>query len=349
MRNVALALMVVFASGLEIKQDQIKQEETIALSAPKLLKVKGYDNQAFRTASCKDIVKDGHPFGSNAELMDLIQVSKPRKSPKVACLMYSHKENRQKQRDSFATWGQDCDEFLAFSNEAWEDKQAGFKTIESHPENGDEKNLIGKLRAAFKETMRRVKAGELSFDFLAVGGDDTFWIIPNLKEQLATDARIQKLTAEGTGLLYGHMFAQGGQLENAFPSGSGYVLDQKAIEKYLKNEVKDSGWWEDVAIAQVMMKEGVPMLHAQSKTGEHLMHPFQPEGMIKPDLYYDTSGDWFSTYEKPFLKNMKGKKGAATISPKSLLFHYSNGMDKYKMHDRLYFKQTCLGDENSPQ
>ena len=60
------------------------------------------------------------------------------KSPKVACLMHSHKDNLQKQRDSFATWGQDCNEFLAFSNEAWEDKEGGFKTIEIHPEKGEE-------------------------------------------------------------------------------------------------------------------------------------------------------------------------------------------------------------------
>ena len=62
---------------------------------------------------------------------------------------------------------------------AWEDKEGGFKTIEIHPENGDEKDLMGNLRMALKEVLRHVHAKELTFDYLAVGGDDKFWIIPN--------------------------------------------------------------------------------------------------------------------------------------------------------------------------
>merc|ERR1719379_1274941 len=118
------------------------------LTLPKLLKVSGASSK-FRTETCEDrfsLLNGNGLSESERAMLDMVQIQKPSAKPRVACLVYSFDGNRQKQRDSYATWGQDCDEFLVSSNEEWEDTDSGFKTIEVHPVSGDENDLAGKLR-----------------------------------------------------------------------------------------------------------------------------------------------------------------------------------------------------------
>merc|ERR1719401_1643160 len=89
-----------------------------------------------------------------AEVIDRLSVLPQKSVPKLACVVYSYHGQRQNMRDSYATWGQDCDVFLPFSDEEFHDVEAGFTTIEVHPESGDERDLVGKLKAIYQEIGR---------------------------------------------------------------------------------------------------------------------------------------------------------------------------------------------------
>merc|ERR1712232_409640 len=96
-----------------------------------------------------------------------------------------------------------------FSDESFEDKEAGFTTIEVHGAEGGKDNyhtIIQKMRKCFELVLQRVAAGTLSFDFLTVSPDDAFWILPNLKTHLATDRHVQERFKAGKPMLDGHIF-----------------------------------------------------------------------------------------------------------------------------------------------
>jgi len=305
------------------------------LKVPKLLKTKNQKGNAFRTETCSSVET---PQGPDVDVFknNPIRIAENKSKSKIACMIYSYDQARQAQRDSFATWGQDCDKFLVFSNEQWKDKEAGFKTIEVHPKSGAEKDLIGKLREAFKEVQRRLDSKELDFDFLTVSGDDAFWLIPNLRYELDNNDEVTK-AKEDRGFLYGHFMSPDGQ--RSFASGAGYVLDKKALKLYVEDaSVTEEGWWEDVRIAKSLQKKDIAFIHAQEKTGEHLAHMFTPDGMNHPDLY--TKTDWVANYEKAFFDRMKGKKGDEVISKRSVLFHNIKE-DKMTLLHNQFYAETC--------
>lgn len=307
------------------------------LKVPKLLKTKNQKGNAFRTETCSSMEA---PKGIDVDVFKQvpIRMAENKNKSNIACMMYSYDQARQAQRDSFATWGQDCDTFLVFSNEQWEDKEAGFKTIEVHPKSGDERDLIGKLREAFKEVQRSLDSKELDFDFLTVSGDDAFWLIPNLRYELDNNEEVTNAKAD-RGFLYGHIMAQTEDEKHNFASGAGYVIDKKALKLYVEDtSVADVAWWEDVRIAISLQERDIPFIHAQEKTGEHLAHMFQPNGMYQVTMY--TNPGWVGDYEKPFLDRMKGKNGMQVISKRSVLFHYLKE-ERIPLHNQAYAEQTC--------
>lgn len=330
------------------------------LVVPELLKTDKQKGDAFRTRTCDNVAAGGYtgttnPRDPRTEYKSIDVFKKKHLQPaegwenakgKIACMVYSHAGNRVKQRESFATWGQDCDHFLLFSNEVWEDKKAGFKTIEVHPpagtsfQNDRERNLIGKLHEAFKKVQRMLDSKELDFDYLTVSGDDALWLVPNLRYDLANNKEV--LANPEKGFIYGHMFSQGPGVE--FPSGAGYVLDKKALKTYAEDRVVDQGWWEDVRIAQSMRNHGVSFIHAQEESGEHLAMFFNPESHSHDDIY--TAKGWVSDYERPFFDRMKGKVGIDTISKRAVLFHYCNDI-RYSLHNQFWAEKACKGSQSS--
>lgn len=318
--------------------------ESSQLPMPHLLDAKGVKGKKFRTENCSseklilsadynpDFAKDVQLFAKEKHMRAMPFTGKA----KIACMMYSHKKNRQLQRDSFLTWGQDCDEFLAFSDEKWEDKESGFTTIEVHPKEGTEANLVGKLRMAFAEVQRRVDSGELDFDFLAVSGDDAFWLMPNLRYEMENNKEVINATQD-KGFLYGHIFLD---KHRSFASGAGYVIDKKALKAYVNDKANNHyrGWNEDVILAESMYFNKIPLLHAQEPTGEHLIHMFTPWAMLLNTLY--TQEGWVGTYERPWLGRMQGKRGIDLISSRSVLFHYTREQ-RPELYNHLYAFPTC--------
>jgi len=317
--------------------------ESSELPMPSLLNAKGAKGKTFRTENCSSS-KLILPCDYNPDSKKDVTCFKDKQmqtmpfsgKAKIACMIYSHKKNRQLQRESFISWGQDCDEFLAFSDETWEDKEAGFTTIEVHPKHGTEANLVGKLREAFKVVQKRVDSGELDFDALVVSGDDAFWLMPNLRYEMETNQEVIN-ASQHKGFLYGHIFLD---RHRSFASGAGYVMDKKALKSYVndKANLKITAWNEDVVLAESMYFHQIPMLHAQEESGEILIHMFTPWAMMLNTLY--TQPGWVGGYEKPWLGRMKGKRGAELISRRSILFHYTRGQ-RYELYNHLYAFPTC--------
>lgn len=329
---------------------------------PELLKADKQKGDAFRTRTCDNVAAGGYigttnPTDRRQEYKSIDVFKKKHLQPaegwenakgKIACMVYSHAGNRQKQRESFVTWGQDCDHFLLFSNEQWEDKAAGFKTIEVHPPadlpktvDSGERNLIGKNHEAFKKVQGMLDSKEIDFDYLTVSGDDAMWLIPNLRYDLANNKEV--LAKPEKGFIYGHIFDTGGG--HLFPSGAGYVLDRKALKTYAEDKsVVQQGWWEDVRIADSLRAAGAAFIHAQEESGEHLAMMFNPESHSHDEIY--TQPGWVKNYEGPFFDRMKGKKGIDAISKRAVLFHYCNDI-RYSLHNQFWAEKACKGSQSS--
>jgi hypothetical protein len=279
-----------------------------------------------------------HDTANVLDLLEISNVSTSKASPRVACLVYSHAGNRRLQRESYATWGQDCDEFLLFSDETYTDTEAGFTTIEVHgePEQKESYNaIIQKLRAAYAVIQQRVAAGSLSFDFLTVSPDDAFWIIPNLRANLAANHEILERARLGLPIVYGHIFQPSPGYK--FASGGGYVLNMAALNAYMSDpqtqELK--GPAEDLQMGRILSKIDGVMVHGQDETGEHLFHVLEPTTL--PGMYsYTNKKDWGYRYEFFLMGRLHGKRGLDLISKHTTLFHRLTGAYRLAVHDFLY-------------
>lgn len=362
-QRVSYEIHKSYLDNLNYDHESLAGHSRDPLVVPELLKADKQKGDAFRTRTCDNVAAGNYigstnPRDSRPEYKSVDVFKKKHLQPvegwenakgKIACMVYSHAGNRQKQRESFAAWGQDCDHFLLFSNEEWEDKAAGFKTIEVHPPFGTkgpddsrEKNLIGKLHEAFKKVQGMLDSKELDFDYLTVSGDDALWLIPNLRYDLANNKEV--LANPEKGFIYGHMFGLGNTTTIQFPSGAGYVLDKKALKTYVEEKVNDQGWWEDVRIANSLRAAGAAFIHAQEESGEHLAMFFNPESHSHDDIY--TAKGWVTDYERPFFDRMKGKVGIDTISKRAVLFHYCNDI-RYSLHNQFWAEKACKGSQSS--
>merc|ERR1712232_743967 len=83
--------------------------------------------------------------------------------------------------------GRYCDAFLPYSDESWREPRGRFSTIGLFTSNQTKKvaDLWGEVRSMWRDVSERLKKGLLHFDFMAVSGDDAFWIIENLRSYLA--------------------------------------------------------------------------------------------------------------------------------------------------------------------
>jgi hypothetical protein len=70
------------------------------------------------------------------------------------------------------------------------------------------------------------------FDYFIFGGDDTFWVIPNLQFYLSTDPLVLEAEKNGIGLYMGRRMFNGQQ---RFNSGGGYVFNKKALQVWGMN------------------------------------------------------------------------------------------------------------------
>lgn len=257
----------------------------------------------------------------------------------LACLVYSYHKNRQHLRDTFAVWGQDCDVFLPFSDELWEDPVGGFRTIEVHPPNTTEdyKEIIAKTRAAFKEVGRRLDNGMLTFDFLVVSADDAFWIVPNLRSYL------HDLPRMGAGVYLGHRMAVEGNPKEVYAAGAGYVINRPALQAYLACSLPDErhGFEEDVVMSQCLARAGIPAIPTEDVRGGRRFHFAGPSSMLALNFssLADPTARWVRTFHKPWLSAMiTGLPGIAKLS---VLFHAVSGQRRYDMHDWFYRKRQC--------
>jgi hypothetical protein len=312
------------------------------LRKPNLLAHRGQSKAPFRGASCDQLNRTVDPRDDALveQVAEKVDLAEPAPKPRIACLVYSYKEGRQDIRDSYATWGQDCDTFLPFSDETFFDKDAGFTTIEVHPKDGGERNLIGKVRQALEEVQRRVNDKKLNFDFLTISGDDSLWIISNLKKYLRENAEVVQKHNSNQGVLLGRAFstAQPGQdfRDHVFPSGAGYVINTASLKAYLDQPPESLlvGWSEDVTIADALRQRNIPLIATGEQSGAQRFHPYNMQSMAL--VNYSNAG-WLGNYTQFWSR----ADGLAGISKDSVLFHYEKGELRYQAHDLLYRKAAC--------
>lgn len=279
-------------------------------------------------------------------VLDWLEISSPlwagpEGPPRVACLVYSFHQNRQHLRDSFAVWAQDCDVFLPFSDEVWEDHAGGYQTIEVHPgADGAEayEEIIGKLRAAFQEVARRLATGALEFDFLAVSPDDSFWIVPNLRRLL------HEVPRAGAAVYLGHRLAVDGSPYRIYAGGGGYVLNRLALRAYLSCPTPDRqhGFAEDVIMAECLARQGIHAIPTEDLRGAqrfHLGSPAATLGLNLSAMSASPEAQWLHTFHKPWQVDLAS--GLRGIARTSVLFHGLSGQRRYDLHDWLY-RRHCV-------
>lgn len=318
------------------------------LRMPLLLKVIGIGGERFRVQACD---ADQQISASRWEtfsvgdrrVMNWLEISEDRhlrdeEQPQVACLVYSHRRNRQLLRDSFALWGQDCDSFLPFSDETWTDADAGFQTIEVHPDTGPDNyfHIISKMRKALGEVARRVEAGNLTFDLLVISTDDAFWILSSLRKYLRTAPK------RGVGFYAGHRFVQNGNALELYASGGGYVINKPALQAYLACPLTQMpGFAEDLIMGRCLRQAGVAVSTSEDVQGRQRFHFAGPKEV--EELNYSAPSDpraqWIRDFHKPWLSTMR--MGLEGISRDTVMFHAVSGQRRYDMHDWLYRRRTC--------
>jgi hypothetical protein len=174
------------------------------------------------------------------------QLGRPTKNLTIGCMAYSYHGKRQRLIDMLTTWAQDCDRVYAFSDEAWEVPEIGFRAIEVHPDTGPETrdNLWRKTQQMWRKMATLWPRDNL--DFLLVGGDDMFFIMPNVRAFLE-----DKSTTQPTLL---------GKVDRSFVSGAGYIVN-KAVADMMTTCVGES--WdkttsaEDVMVGECLRSQGV--------------------------------------------------------------------------------------------
>ena len=146
------------------------------------------DDETFLRRNCSAVgevsANDWRPIA------DHIELSEPR-SIRLACIVYTFHENRDRQIQSYLTWGQYCHHFRLFSDEDWIDAESG--AIARDIDQNSNPPHVDKSFAMIRSMTNILKGGEpalytpeIDWDFVLVCGDDTYVIVPNMISYLAT-------------------------------------------------------------------------------------------------------------------------------------------------------------------
>jgi hypothetical protein len=191
------------------------------------------------------------------------RLGRPTKKLTIGCMMYTYHGKRQRLLDVITTWAEDCDKVYAFSDETWEVPELNFSTIEVHPDTGPEmyENLWRKTQRMWGRMAELWPRDKL--DFLLVGGDDMFFIMPNLRVFLE-----DKSATSPTVL---------GQVQGRFVSGAGYIVNKAAA--HIMSTCVGGAWnrttgAEDVMVSSCLTSHGVEHPSKLARLNSHLFCAF---------------------------------------------------------------------------
>eukprot|EP00602_Paraphysomonas_sp_CaronLab_P010170 CAMPEP_0185029956 /NCGR_PEP_ID=MMETSP1103-20130426/16613_1 /TAXON_ID=36769 /ORGANISM="Paraphysomonas bandaiensis, Strain Caron Lab Isolate" /LENGTH=249 /DNA_ID=CAMNT_0027564895 /DNA_START=818 /DNA_END=1567 /DNA_ORIENTATION=+ len=220
------------------------------------------------------------------------------------------------------TWGSRCNGFLAYSNSTDQSiptVQVDFKTSESII------NYWHKKVAVYKDIHENYAA---FFDYIFLGDDDTYLIVPNLLEFLTSDDSIIALVTSGGGVYAGRpmrldSFPNMPRYNQYFNSGAGYVLDRVALRAAVE-AVKEGECGEglkdnnaDVYLAQCLKMFGIHPVDTTDRNGANKFHHYHPDliASYNGELHSEV-GNFYALNSYSFIPGVDG------VSEQSLVFHY---------------------------
>jgi len=209
---------------------------------------------------CHDEVPAAYPIASNIISTTSSMrghLAHPTKKLKIGCLVNSFHGKRQNLLDVLATWAQDCDKVYPLTHRSRKVAELGFQTIEVHADGGESySNIWNKFQKMWKHMQNLWTADEL--DFLLVGGDDTFFIMPNIRAFLEDKSSTEPVVL--------------GNVQGSFVSGAGYVVNRPAadvLSKCVGGEYDKKTSAEDVMASVCLRSHNVdhPSKAAQASSG----------------------------------------------------------------------------------
>ena len=228
--------------------------------------------------------------------------------PQVACVIYTYHGNRALVTETYVTWGQHCQTFDAFSDEAWE-YSLGKTTIPLRTFPGHKDDLYMDVKKMWLYLQERYRNGTLHADFVTFSGDDAFFIIPRLRQYLRTLAS----PGEHTRLLVGGTDRILRESDFPWIGGAGYAVSRQLIEEEMLlskcEDIRTAA--EDMEVSACLYKHGVTFTDTRDASGKYRFCRSFP-------------GDSCDVSEP------------IEPSDEVVLFHYVNGAARNELYQKYY-------------
>jgi glycoprotein-N-acetylgalactosamine 3-beta-galactosyltransferase len=224
------------------------------------------------------------------------------------------------------TWAKHCDISLFVSSDPLPGIPDTFLVDRIDNESGQ--NLYGKLINIWKRIYAEYKD---QADWFIKADDDTFMVIPNLKEYIWSQWSNDTTTPR----YIGRRFKLGGDPLNNFNSGgAGYGLNRAALDKFMEGHSKQQGHCrfmkgpEDVYTAQCLKQQGIVPEDTRDELGRERFNAMKLEWLFDPKMH-DQEG-WYQRYSYN-LEKFEGCCSSQLIS-----FHWLTPQD-LRMYYYLFY------------
>ena len=254
----------------------------------------------------------------------------------LLCISYSYEKKHgdaiAAQRD---TWARKCDGFFVAST-VTDPRYAAVKVDHEGPEAYD--NIWQKVRSIWRLAYRHYA---LTFDWFAIGGDDLFLIVENVKAYLASSEIVQASEGGEKPMFLGRRFFPPWTPTTFNSGGSGYILNRAALS-VLARGIDDprcrphaTTFSEDVMVAECLRHFGVVPYDTRDGAGRERWHPFTPANHVMFKVSQQAP-DWYVMYS-PGLRT-----GLDCCATSSVAFHYVDPLHMRVLYHQLYCRR---GDE----
>lgn len=250
-------------------------------------------------------------------------------SVRVLCWVMTGPQNHYKKAVHIkATWGQHCNKLIFMSSE--EDSDLGAVALNV---SEGRQNLWGKTKQAFKYVYDNHRQDA---DWFLKADDDTFVIVENLRNLLKDYDTTEEIH-------FGHRFKY---LGGYFAGGSGYVLSQGALKRFVEKGIDNSTMCkegnagdEDVNMGRCMKHLNITVGDSRDSEEKKRFFPFEPKDHLIPR---PGKKDWaYFIYTKYPEAN-----GTACCSDTAISFHYIPPHMQYVMYYLIYHLRAVGAEEN---
>ena len=285
-------------------------------------------------------------------LLDYIKITPSRRDyPKILCFIMANKKMHfNKVKAVRRTWGKRCDK-LIISSDKENPKIGSIKVDVRATWDNLWPKLIGTVHHIWEHYSN-------DYDWFLKADTDSYIIMENLKEFLASEQQIRDFTNES--LVYGRRIMNPLHLGNLINDqfwfgnpqnerigellmeqygknsqliynhgGAGYVMNRKFLSDFVEalnsTESVHGKIPEDMAISFLMKSKGIFPQRTRDKKGRERFHPEDPNFMFwRPPSWYDEVHQPLGGISR----------GLHCCSRKSISFHHVK--DLYKLEDQLY-------------